>query len=121
MARKSRAFLDYSALFQIVTSPFFLHYKVALVLPSIYTSPMVIVDSKKPGVSEMVIPNDQLVINSYKIHLAINFGELGFFGNIWGDGGPPLGYTGGTLNFHTIFNEFSLIRCSLSRLEIIRS
>ncbi|KAJ6685105.1 hypothetical protein OIU79_015223 [Salix purpurea] len=37
-----------------------------------------------------------------KIQLAIDFGELGFFGNIGVDGGPPLGYTGGTLNFITI-------------------
>lgn len=37
-----------------------------------------------------------------KIHLAINFGKLGFFGDIWGDGGPALGCTGGTLNFYSI-------------------
>ena len=36
-----------------------------MVLSSIYTSPMVIVDSKKPGVSELVIPKDQTVINSH--------------------------------------------------------
>ncbi|KAB5568396.1 hypothetical protein DKX38_002189 [Salix brachista] len=54
MARKTRAFLDYSALFQLL-----------LVLPSIYTSPMVIVDSKKPRVSELVIPKDQFAIISY--------------------------------------------------------
>jgi hypothetical protein len=38
-----------------------------------------------------------------KIHLAINFGKLGFFGDIGGDGGPTLGCsTGGTLNFYSI-------------------